>query len=77
MREIRTLRARRRGLETELRITLYGHEGGNPGYSQGKSYGPPRQPSTLPTHFVFDPLPIESVAHRAPGRTGSVASDGG
>ncbi len=48
MREIRTLRARRRGLETELRITLHGHEGENPGYSQGCSCGPPRQPSTLP-----------------------------
>ncbi len=48
MREIRTLRARRRGLETELRITLHGHEGGNPGYGQGRSYRPPRQSSTLP-----------------------------
>ncbi len=36
MREIRTLRARRRGLETELRITLLGHEGGNSGHSQGR-----------------------------------------
>ena len=34
MREIRTLRARWRELETELRIRLNGHEGGNPGYSQ-------------------------------------------
>ena len=39
MREIRMLRARRRGLETESRIILPGHEGGNPGYRQGRSYG--------------------------------------
>jgi hypothetical protein len=48
VREIRTLRARWRGLETESRITLPGHEGGNPGDRQGGSYGPPRQSSTLP-----------------------------
>ena len=42
------LRLKRRGLETELRTTLCGHKGGNPGYSQGQSYGPPRQSSTLP-----------------------------
>jgi len=35
VREIRTLRARRRGLETELRIVPGGHEGGNPGDRQG------------------------------------------
>ena len=34
MREIRTLRARRRELETEPRTGLNGHAGGNPGYSQ-------------------------------------------
>jgi hypothetical protein len=49
VREIRTLRARWRGLETEPRTSLNGHEGGNPGYSQGKPYGPPRQPPPLPT----------------------------
>ena len=49
MREIRTLRARWRGLETESRTTLTGHEGGNPGDRQGESYGLPRQSSTLPT----------------------------
>ena len=48
MREIRTLRAKWRGLETESRTTLPGHEGGNPGYRQGESYGLPRQSSTLP-----------------------------
>ena len=48
MREIRTLRAMWRGLETESRTTLHGHEGGNPGYRQGESYGLPRQSSTLP-----------------------------
>ena len=34
MREIRTLRARWRELETELRTRLHGHAGGNPGNSQ-------------------------------------------
>ena len=48
MREIRMLRSRRRGLETGPRTSLNGHEGGNPGYGQGISYGPPRQPPTLP-----------------------------
>ncbi len=48
MREIRTLRAKRRGLETELRLTLGGHEGGKPGYRQARTCGPPRQSSTLP-----------------------------
>ena len=48
MREIRMLRAMRRGLETGLRWLLHGHEGGNPGYSQGAAYGLPRQFPTLP-----------------------------
>lgn len=48
MREIRMLRAMRRELETGLRRLLYGHEGGNPGYSQGAAYGSPRQFPTLP-----------------------------
>ena len=48
MRQIRMLRAMRRELETALRILLTGHEGGNPGYSQGESYVLPRQLSTLP-----------------------------
>ena len=34
MLEIGTLRAKWRELETEPRILLNGHEGGNPGYSQ-------------------------------------------
>ena len=53
MREIRTLRARWRGLETELRLTLDGHEGGNPGHRQGGSCGPPRQSSTLPVGRII------------------------
>jgi hypothetical protein len=48
VREIRMLRAMRRGLETGLRWLLHGHEGGNPGYSQGAAYGLPRQFPTLP-----------------------------
>jgi NADPH:quinone reductase-like Zn-dependent oxidoreductase len=48
VRQIRTLRARWRELETGLRTLLGGHEGGNPGYRQGGSSEPPRQFSTLP-----------------------------
>jgi hypothetical protein len=47
VREIRTLRAMWRVLETGLRKLLNGHEDGNVGYSQGVSYGLPRQRSTL------------------------------
>ena len=36
MREIRTLRAKWRELETELRSLLNGHEGAPPGYSQAR-----------------------------------------
>ncbi len=53
MREIRMLRARWRGLETEPRTSLHGHEGGNPGHSQGMPYGPPRQSPTLPGNGVI------------------------
>jgi len=38
VREIRTLRAMWRVLETQLRKLLTGHEGGNAGYRQGVSY---------------------------------------
>ena len=48
MREIRTLRAMLRALETESRQLLNGHESGNAGYSQGVACGPPRQCSILP-----------------------------
>ncbi len=34
MREIRMLRSTRRGLETESRLGLHGHERGNSGYRQ-------------------------------------------
>ena len=48
MREIRTLRAMWRALETELRQFLYGHEEGNLGYKPRRSLRAPRQCSTLP-----------------------------
>ena len=35
MREIRMLRSMWRGLETESRLGLHGHERGNPGHGQG------------------------------------------
>ena len=38
MRGIRTLRANGRGLETEPRRTLHGHEAGNGGHGQGTTY---------------------------------------
>ena len=41
------------GLETGLRSTLNGHAGGNPGYSQGHSYGLPRQSFTRQLLFRF------------------------
>jgi hypothetical protein len=50
VRQIRTLRAKWRELETGLRRLLGGHEGGNPGYRQGGSSGLPRQFSTLPRY---------------------------
>ncbi len=74
MREIRMLRARWRGLETEPRTSLHGHEGGNPGYSQGMPYGQPRQPSTLPGdlplrfHFPL-PIPQPLTSDREVGKT--------
>lgn len=51
MRETRMLRAMRRELETGQRPALFGHEGGNPGDSQGLAYGLPRQLSTLPHYW--------------------------
>ena len=66
MREIRTLRAKWRGLETESRTTLLGHEGGNPGDRQGESCGSPRQSSTLPAsrrlYLRLDNLDMASSA---------------
>ena len=40
-----------KGLETGLRSTLNGHARGNPGYSQGYSYGLPRQSFTRQVFF--------------------------
>jgi hypothetical protein len=48
VREIRTHGLTGRGLETEPRWGLNGHEAGNGGYGQGSTYGPPRQSPTLP-----------------------------
>ena len=53
MREIRTLRARRRELETEPRTGLNGHAGGNPGYSQASvltGHRASSRPYLLPFH---------------------------
>ncbi len=66
MREIRTLRAMRRELETELRCVLIGHEGGNPGHSQGFTYEPPRQFSTLPIIRISMPASVRSSMRGTP-----------
>ena len=42
-----------KGLETGLRSTLNGHARGNPGYSQGYSYGLPRQSFTRQEAFFI------------------------
>ena len=55
MRAIRMLRAMWRELETGSRWTLPGHEGGNPGYRQGLTYGLSRQLSTLPFGRLYSP----------------------
>src|SRR5215813_7042054 len=55
------LRAMWRVLETGLRQLLNGHEDGNVGYSQGVSYGLPRQRPTLPTVISWI-APIGTVA---------------
>ena len=66
MREILTLRARWRELETELRTRLNGHEGGNPGYSQAsvltghRASSRPYQPN-LPTTRLFHDWACESA----------------
>ena len=46
LRENLTSSSKGEGLETGRRSTLNGHAGGNPGYSQGRSYGLPRQSFT-------------------------------
>ena len=46
LRENLTSRSKGEGLETGQRSTLNGHDGGNPRYSQGQSYGLPRQSFT-------------------------------
>jgi hypothetical protein len=61
------------GLETGLRSTLKGHEGGNPGYSQGQSYGLPRQsftrqPSFRDTKDLRFGLGISHAHIKSPGR---------
>jgi hypothetical protein len=59
VREIGTLRAMWRVLETELRKLLTGHEGGNAGHSQGTSYGfaPALDPTRISVHqFLCGPI---------------------
>jgi hypothetical protein len=74
VREIRTLRAMRRGLETEPRRILNGHRGGNPRHSQGYSYGSPRQFPTLPGQRAAK-HPIQTRSQRREER--AIGSFGG
>jgi hypothetical protein len=55
--DIRTLRAKWRELETELRTLLNGHEGGNSGYGQAsvlRATAPALDPTGIPNKG-FDP----------------------
>ena len=57
MREIRTLHAMWRELETELRTLLNGHEGGNPGYGQAsvlRATAPVLDPTGHSSEFVVE-----------------------
>ena len=51
LRENLTSSSNGEGLETGRRSTLNGHAGGNPGYSQGRSYELPRQSFTRQLNF--------------------------
>ena len=53
VREIRLLRSRWRGLETESRLGLHGHERGNPGYRQDHDL----------TDYRASPRPYRGVEH--------------
>jgi hypothetical protein len=63
VREIRMLRAMWRELETGLRRLLHGHEGGNPGHSQGAVYGLPRQFPTLPRRTISGSFPTANAEY--------------
>ena len=64
MREIRMLRSRWRGLETESRSGLRGHERGNPGY---------RQDHDLTDHRA-SPRPYRGDSRDLPGNRGSLGA---
>ena len=66
MREICMLRAMWRVLETGLRTLLNGHEDGNVGYSQGVSYGLPRQRPTLPGGPTRCPITSHTATMKEP-----------
>ena len=56
------------GLETGLRSTLHGHAGGNPGYSQGHSYGLPRQSFTrqVDLRFIKEVMQMDVLRGKTP-----------
>ena len=57
MREIRMLRSKWRGLETESRLGLHGHERGNPGHRQGHDL----------TDHRASPRPYQAWSNPSPG----------
>ncbi len=75
MQKFRTLGTLRRELETEPRRVLNGHAGGNPGYSQRCSYGPPRHFPTLPGCFPTRP-PAETRMQEMDASSAYVTSTG-
>ena len=61
-----------RWLETGLRTSLTGHEGGNPGYRQALTFELPRQPPTLPMRRMWkrsDGFAIEAPPHERGGNS--------
>jgi hypothetical protein len=62
VREIRMLRSRWRGLETESRLDLHGHEWGNPGHRQDHDLTDHRaSPRPYLRWFGLLPLDVESL----------------
>ncbi len=68
VREIRLLRSRWRGLETESRLGLHGHERGDPGYRQGHDLTEHR---ASPRPYRVGRLNREHTARPVSGETGS------
>ncbi len=79
MREIRMLRSTWRGLETESRLGLHGHERGNPGYRQDLNLtdhrASPRPYQDLRADFKFELSRFGSSSGRRPAHGGHREAD--